>query len=296
MNISGERPLVVAAFAAYLAAFITMAASAVFGRRRFAGRLRLAADAETPSGGNEVDGEEHGAELGADLGPSPQACTGPAIFALGFAAAVAAVIVRWVRAGHVPMQSMYEVFLCLGPAAFLVWLLGRVRRVGGDAWDALLGAAVLFPAAFVMDPWPQQLPPALQSGLFAPHVAAYMIGYMLVAKAGILAIGQLAGWPRRWPPWRSCEHGAYQMVCLAMPPLTLGLILGAVWGKRAWGDWWNWDPKELWSLATWLTFAAYLHFRSMTGGRFKSINSILALAGVAGVIITLLWVNLSRIC
>jgi ABC-type transport system involved in cytochrome c biogenesis permease subunit len=91
------------------------------------------------------------------------------------------------------------------------------------------------------------------------------------------------------------EQGTYQMVCLAMPLLTLGLLLGAIWGKRAWGDWWNFDPKELWSLATWLTFVAYLHFRRMTAGRFKTANSVLALLGLAGVIITLLWVNLSRL-
>jgi len=76
---------------------------------------------------------------------------------------------------------------------------------------------------------------------------------------------------------------------------ALGLVLGAVWGRSAWGDYWNWDPKELWSLVTWLIYLGYLHFRHMYGTRHARINSMLAIAGSLAIIITLLWVNLSRL-
>ena len=79
---------------------------------------------------------------------------------------------------------------------------------------------------------------------------------------------------------------------MGFPLLTLGLLLGAVWGKMAWGDYWNWDPKELWSLVSWLLYVAYLHFRYMFGTRRPGVNSALALSGLLAIIITLLWVNL----
>src|SRR4030043_470696 len=77
--------------------------------------------------------------------------------------------------------------------------------------------------------------------------------------------------------------------------LTLGLVLGSVWGKLAWGDYWGWDPKELWSLASWLVYVGYFHFRYMFGKTRPRINSIWAIAGMAVIVITLLWVNLSHL-
>jgi ABC-type transport system involved in cytochrome c biogenesis permease subunit len=82
---------------------------------------------------------------------------------------------------------------------------------------------------------------------------------------------------------------------LGFPLLTLGLLLGAVWGKIAWGDYWNWDPKELWSLISWLVFLGYFHFRYMYGKRFPRINASLVLAGLVAIILTLLWVNLANL-
>jgi len=72
--------------------------------------------------------------------------------------------------------------------------------------------------------------------------------------------------------------------------------LGAWWGKVAsWGDYWNRNPKELWSLVSWLVYVDYFHFRHMFGRKHARTNAALALAGMAAIVITLLWVNLSRI-
>ena len=89
------------------------------------------------------------------------------------------------------------------------------------------------------------------------------------------------------------EPAAHRMVRLGFPLLTLGLVLGAVWGKIAWGDYWNWDPKELWSLVSWLVFVGYLHVRYMFGTRYPRANAALVVAGLAAIILTLLWLNLA---
>lgn len=32
--------------------------------------------------------------------------------------------------------------------------------------------------------------------------------------------------------------------------LTLGMLMGALWAKEAWGHYWSWDPKETWAAIT----------------------------------------------
>ena len=77
----------------------------------------------------------------------------------------------------------------------------------------------------------------------------------------------------------SHEQATYRMVCVGFPLLTLGLILGSYWGKLAWGDYWGWDPKELWSLASWLVYVGYFHFRYMFGKKYLRANSAWAILG-----------------
>lgn len=202
---------------------------------------------------------------------------------------------RWHQAGHIPMQNMFEVFLTLG---LVLPPIGAVCRKWLDSpdradtiGDMALGLIVLFPAGFVFSDQRQFLPPALQSPLFAPHVAVYMLSYALMAKAAIQAA---MGWMQPSQSQRR-EAFAYKLICLGFPLLTLGLLLGSVWGKFAWGDWWGWDPKELWSLACWLVYAFYLHWRKWFRRQLISVNFAVVMMGFVFIIITLLWVNLSRV-
>ena len=222
---------------------------------------------------------------------------GLGLFAAGFASAAAAVVVRSVHVGHAPMQNLFEVFLLMGALVFPLSLFCRyVLGVGGMAFDALLAAVVLAPAVFVFSPEPAPLPPALQSVLFVPHVAAYLAAYVVLAKATFQAGWQLiTAAASNADASAQAERSAYRMVALGFPLLTAGLVLGAVWGKQAWGDWWNWDPKELWSLVTWLVFLAYLHLRALGGRRWATAGSVLVVAGAVCILITLFWVNLSRL-
>jgi ABC-type transport system involved in cytochrome c biogenesis permease subunit len=219
---------------------------------------------------------------------------GHMVYILGFAAACASFMYRWQHVGHIPMQNLFEVFLCLGMIYPVSVFCDKILHIKGYAADMLIGIIVLFPAGFVFDAEPQQLPPALQSWLFAPHVAVYMLSYIFMAKAAFCAFEQMAG---KHSDLKSLnpELATYRMVCAGFPLLTLGLILGSYWGQQAWGDYWGWDPKELWSLACWLAYVGYLHFRGMYGKKYPRINSAWVILGLIFIIITLLWVNLSKI-
>jgi ABC-type transport system involved in cytochrome c biogenesis permease subunit len=220
------------------------------------------------------------------------------LFFAGFVMATVAWTYRWIDVQHVPMQNLFEVFLTLGMFIWPIWLFSwGVLGIRSFGSDILIGIVVLFPAGFVFHAEPQRLPPALQSWLFAPHVAVYMISYVFMARAMVQAAWVLMFCPPVKPDPRTleAERATYQLARIGFPLLTLGLLLGSVWGQRAWGDYWGWDPKELWSLASWLVYIGYFHFRYMYGTRYPRVNSLWAVTGMGFIVITLLWVNLSRI-
>ena len=226
--------------------------------------------------------------------------TAQVVYFFGFIAATVCYAYRWHQVAHIPMQNLFEVFLTLGLVIYPISLFCKRYLQIGDpatlATDMLIGFIVLFPTGFKFSAEPQRLPPALQSWLFAPHVAVYMLSYVFMAKAAVQAVCQLMGLRKRSSDQLlGTEIATYSMVCVGFPLLTLGLILGSWWGKIAWGDYWGWDPKELWSLASWLFFVGYLHFRHMFGKKHAYINSIWAISGLLAIILTLLWANLAKI-
>lgn len=225
------------------------------------------------------------------VGRAPQA-TRAFLFALAFASAAASVAWRGVHTGHAPMQNLFEFFLCMAAALPPLALWNRLRH-GLDTvtQDALLGIVILIPAGFVFSEEARQLPPALQSPLFVPHVAAYVTGYVLLARAALMAIPLF----RRAPAPPRLDTAVAENVSAGFLLVTLGLALGSVWGKVCWGHYWQWDPKEMWSLATWFIYAAFFHFRLRNGSRSPRVLAALLWLGLLFIVLTLTWINLSRL-
>ena len=104
------------------------------------------------------------------------------------------------------------------------------------------------------------LMPALQSPWFVPHVAVYMFAYAMMGGATVFAI-------YLW--WKSSRReilpeemtACDTLVKIGWAFLTLGMVMGSLWAKEAWGDYWTWDPKETWAAATWLGYLLYMHLR-----------------------------------
>lgn len=105
------------------------------------------------------------------------------------------------------------------------------------------------------------LMPALESGWFVPHVTVYMLAYALLGVATLFSLHLLvrtsSGRPASDRELRDCDL----LVRIGWGFLTMGIAMGALWAKEAWGDWWTWDPKETWAAATWTSYLLYLHLR-----------------------------------
>ena len=214
----------------------------------------------------------------------------PWAFAAGFALNAAGFAARWLHAGYPPFSNLHEVMLLLTVFAYPVYLL--YRRPGSDAFlRAAVGLGAftyLFYPAFISDGMPRPLMPALQSGWFIPHVSSYMVAYFMLTVAGVLALRELV---------HATETGlaiAERMARHAFVFLTFGLVSGAAWAQEAWGTYWGWDPKEVWSLVSWLVYLTAFHYRLKPGARRRARAALLVL-GLAAVLVTFFIVNFSRI-
>lgn len=118
------------------------------------------------------------------------------------------------------------------------------------------------------------------------------IGLAVAVVVGYF-VGRLAARPafsRHLPSLDVLDEVSYRGVAFGFALLTIGIITGAIWADQAWGRWWGWDQKEVWSLITWLFYGAYLHTRLTMGWRGRH-SAVLAAVGMVVVMFTYLGVN-----
>jgi len=72
---------------------------------------------------------------------------------------------------------------------------------------------------------------------------------------------------------------------------TLSMIFGGIWAYLAWGTYWIWTPKELWTAILWVFYSFYLHARLRQWWTGRPM-AILGMAGFGVVLFTYLGVSL----
>ena len=95
----------------------------------------------------------------------------------------------------------------------------------------------------------------------------------------------------RLPAAAALDDLAAKAITFAFPLWTFAVVAGAIWAEQAWGRYWGWDPKEVWSFVTWVLFAGYLHARATQGWRGRRA-AVIAVLGFAALLFNLIVVNL----
>jgi cytochrome c-type biogenesis protein CcsB len=253
-------------------------------------------------------GVEPAAEPGpAQAGTSRSELLGRAalgITVIGVLTHVIGVVLRGVAAGRPPWGNMYEfittslAFLAIG---FVVLAIRFGMRWLGLPVTLLLtvgqGLAVTVFYVNVSD-----LMPALHSVWFVVHIiaaaiagAAFNVGaiaavlYLLKARA--VERGRVSGYLAKLPDAETLDRISFRFHAFAFPLWTFTIAAGAIWAQYAWGRFWGWDPKETWSLVTWIIYAAYLHARTTVGWKGKRA-AVIALVGVASFWFNFVGINL----
>ncbi|MFC1856681.1 c-type cytochrome biogenesis protein CcsB [Thermodesulfobacteriota bacterium] len=238
-----------------------------------------------------------------------QLATGTAIVAA--AGNAAGIIMRWVESynlgiGHAPLSNMYESLVFFSWTIAVIYLVVEFnyknRIIGAFATPiAFLAMAYASLPLFNVSDRIQPLIPALKSNWLIAHVVTCFLGYAAFAIAfGISLMFLLkqheneksaGGLLAHLPESSVLDELTHQMVMFGFLFLSIGIITGAVWANSAWGSYWSWDPKETWSLITWLIYATLLHARMMRGWHGKRI-AYLSIIGFMAVIFTYFGVNL----
>ena len=222
---------------------------------------------------------------------------------LGFLSHCLILSMRYVQAGHTPVVNLHESLSFFSWAVVGFFLLLRYRYQVD-----VLGAFVT-PLALLLFIWAAVLPkeifplhPTLKSYWLPIHVTFAFLGNAIFAIAfcsGVIYLMQeylvkskrVGALSRRLPSLDALDGINARSLTIGFPLMTLGILTGAVWADYAWGAYWSWDPKETWSLVTWLIYAALLHQRLMVGWRGKKA-AIMAIVGFGAVLFTFLGVNL----
>ncbi|MFL6443093.1 MAG: c-type cytochrome biogenesis protein CcsB [Candidatus Sulfotelmatobacter sp.] len=116
----------------------------------------------------------------------------------------------------------------------------------------------------------------------SPFILAALVGGIFANLLYLLLLWRREDLERLLPSSENLDRITYKTICIAFPLLTLMIAAGAFWANRAWGSYWNWDPKETWAAITWLVYAGYLHMRITRGwrGRRAAYFAILGFAVV----------------
>ncbi len=184
------------------------------------------------------------------------------------------IILRVVLKGAPPFQSLYESlawFAWMTVVAYLIIEWRRNVRIPGFFVSLIAGGAVLY-ALLGQNPEIKPLFPALQSPWFFWHVAiafgsyaifvvAFSVEISYLIQLGLWKLGAKVDYGLTRENIGRFHRSVHQLVLFGFPMLTFGIMSGAAWANEAWGVYWQWDPKETWSLITWFVFALYLHTR-----------------------------------
>lgn len=211
---------------------------------------------------------------------------------------------RWIDAARPPFKTLFETMIfypwCVSFILFVLLVYYRVIFL--IPFCNIVSTIGFIYATIRPEIEYVNLPPALQSFWFIPHVIIYFLSYACLFCSFILATIALTIKYESIKKFLlkitknsiinfNFETLTHSVLNLGFTALTLGLIFGAIWGKVAWGDYWSWDPKENWALITWLIYLASIHMRYIPEFKSKTLLVVIML-GFLAVVFTYLGMNL----
>ncbi|MFE1896490.1 c-type cytochrome biogenesis protein CcsB [Streptomyces yangpuensis] len=222
--------------------------------------------------------------------------------ALAFLVEAAGVVTRAMSVERAPWGNMYEFSITFSTVAVGTYLVLLALKKNVRWLGLILVTTVLLDLGIAVT-WlytdSDQLVPALHSYWLWIHVStAIFCGavFYLGAAGAVLYLfrdayeGKLAGGGKpgriassvleRLPSAASLDKFSYRINAAVFPLWTFTIIAGAIWAGDAWGRYWGWDPKEVWSFVTWVAYACYLHARATAGwkGRKAAYLALFAFA------------------
>lgn len=212
---------------------------------------------------------------------------------IGLAGNIMAVALRWIKGGILPFIDISE---SIASGVLIAMVIFLIVQVSAKRMRAI--GVLVMPVAFILLGWAGtlmkeisgQLSASLQSYWLWVHIIGASTGFgSVLMAAGIGLIFLLkekykTGIYEKLPESDNLDNLNYRFVAGGFIMLGLMLISGAFWSNQVKGNYWNWDPVEVWSLVCWLVYGIFLHLRITMSWRGKRLAWYSLLAVVVMVI------------
>jgi len=199
-------------------------------------------------------------------------------------------VVRYLKTGNSPFISLYDTL------SLLAWVLAGVYLGLQIRTKTRVLGAFVSPVTFLFMIAASygiagrvEISPILQGGLVPVHVGLSVAGealFALASLAGAMYLLQnrsikhkkLTSFTTFLPSLKELDRINHICLLLGFSLLTLGVLVGSIWARTAWGSHWQWDPKQIWTMLVWVIYAALLHQRLAIGwkGQKAALFSLLA--------------------
>ncbi len=208
---------------------------------------------------------------------------------------IAVLLLRWYMSGRAPWATLYEtaalLSLVTGVAASYAY-----RRKESRVMYLTLDAITIILLAFSASSWEEKaaISPALQSSWLLVHVPILILSYGMFAVSFASSAGFMVlrgSGKKEKATFKRLDRVSYMSTIAGLALLIVGIILGAMWAKVAWGAYWSWDPKETWAVITAAIYTMYLVARGM--GMKAEDAAFISILGFISVIFT--YIGLSYI-
>ena len=205
--------------------------------------------------------------------------------------------------GHAPVQNLPQSLSIAAVALGCMFLFFQYKvdlKILGLFAAPLI--SVIMVLVWTIPGAPAQGNEILKGFWFYSHIILVFMGdaaLALACGAGILYLLQEKGikskspgfFFRRLPSLDLLDNVGYACLTTGFALLTIGLVTGFIYAKTIWGQFWSWDPKEVFSVGTWLVYAGLLHLRFRSGWRGRK-SAIMTIVGFFIILFTFLGVNL----
>lgn len=206
--------------------------------------------------------------------------------------------VRTYQLGYLPLYSGYDfsaTFAC--GIVFSILIFGRLSQRRDMGTFAVPVALILLVYAWTLPRPDGPLVLIFKSPFLTFHILTAAVAYSAFAITFAASCLYLVK-PRSGKTVHMSagdlsllDRIAYMGSIVGLPIMTVCIVTGAIWAEQVWGRYWTWDPKETWSLITWLVFSAYLHVRYHRGWNPRKA-AILAIIGFLTVFMNFIGVQI----
>jgi ABC-type transport system involved in cytochrome c biogenesis permease subunit len=186
----------------------------------------------------------------------------------------------------------------LGPHDTLIFFATSIAVMAGitslspvlrrERWFLIasgLVAGVFTLLALSFKPSNMPFPQILDTLWFELHVVLAFLAYALFVVGGMVCVAF------RHRGGRGLLDVQFKTALVGWTFFSASMVAGGIWGYYAWGTYWLWTPKELWTSVLWIFYALVLHVR-FKGSAWDRATAWLGIVGVVVMLFTYLGVSM----